>query len=336
MFEQIGRYKIQREIGKGGFGHVYLAYDPMMGRQVAVKVLTEVDDPILIARFRTEAIAAGNLHHRNIVTVHDFGEDQQKHYLVMEFLEGRDLKHIIAAKEPLALWQKVDIMSQIAEGLHCAHQSGVVHRDVKPANVFVMPDLTVKILDFGIARLTESNSTRVTETGLLVGTVRYMAPEHLNGGTVDALADIWSYGVIYYEMLTGLHPFAAQDTASVMYRIMNEEPQRVVSLAPDCPAALHRVVARLLAKRREDRYQNLAEVQYDTIPVLRELKRQQAAGLLTQAASLLDAGRYDEAQPVIRSIQDLDPGNAEAGHLREKLARLGVSGVLGGHYSRSC
>jgi len=328
MFEQFGRYKIQREIGRGGFGHVYLADDPLMNRQVAVKVLTELDDPTLIARFRREAIAAGNLHHRNIVTVYDVGEDQQKHYLVMEFLDGRDLQHIIDAKERLAMWQKVDIMSQIADGLHCAHQSGVVHRDVKPANILVMPDLTVKILDFGIAQLTARNSTRVTETGSLVGTVRYMAPEHLNDGIVDALSDIWSYGVIYYEMLTGRHPFQANDTAALMYRVMHEDPVGVASLAPDCPAALHRIVGRLLAKRRETRYQSLAEVQYDTFPVLRELKRQQAAGLLTQATSLFDAGRYDEAQPVIRSIQDLDPGNAEAGHLRKMLA-LGAPTDLG-------
>lgn len=322
MIEQIGRYKVVRELGRGGFGHVYLAYDPVMDRQVAVKVLTELDDPSMIARFRTEAIAAGNLHHRNIVTIYDFGEDRQQHYLVMEFLDGRDLQRLMAAKDqPLALWQKVDIMSQIAEGLYCAHQSGVVHRDVKPANVIVLRDGTVKILDFGIARLTERDDTRVTKTGFLVGTVLYMAPEQLSDGAVDALSDIWSYGIIYYEILTGRHPFAAQSNESLMYRIMNQDPERVRSLVPDCPESLERIVLRLLAKQRENRYQSLAEVQYDTLPLLRELKRQQATGLLVQAAGLVDGGRYAEAQPIILSILDLDPGNAEGVRLRERIAQ---------------
>ncbi len=322
MAEQIGRYRIEREIGRGGFGHVYLAYDPVMDRKVAVKVLTQLDDPSLIARFRTEAIAAGNLHHRNIVTIYDFGEDGPRHYLVMEYLDGSDLQHLMSSNEPLALWQKVDIMSQIAEGLYCAHQSGVVHRDVKPANVIVMRDGTVKILDFGIARLTERDATRLTRSGFLVGTVLYMSPDQLSDGSVDALSDIWSYGVMYYEILTGRHPFASgQDTGSVMYRIMNQDPERITSIAPECPEALERIVMRLLAKQRENRYQSLAELQYDALPVLRELKRQQAAGLLGQAASLVDDGRYDDAEPLIRSILDLDPGNGEGARLRERLGQ---------------
>jgi hypothetical protein len=321
MIEQIGRYRIVRELGSGGFGHVYLAYDPLMDRQVAVKVLNELDDPTQIARFRTEAIAAGHLHHRNIITVHDFGEDQQRHYLVMEFLEGRDLHRTIRAREQMPMWQKVDIMAQLAEGLQCAHQSGVIHRDIKPANVLVLLDGTVKILDFGIARLTERNTTGVTKTGYLVGTLRYMAPEQLNGGVVDALSDIWSYGVIYHEILTGHHPFEAESTAAVMYRITNHEPDRVSAFAPDCPEALNRIVARLLAKRRESRYQSLAEVQYEAVPVVRELKHQHAMGLMMQAASLAENGRNEEAQRTIRTILDLDPGNAAAIRLQGKLAQ---------------
>jgi len=321
MIEQIGRYRIVRELGRGGFGQVYLAQDPVMDRQVAIKVLTELGDPSVIARFRTEAIAAGNLHHRNIVTIYDFGEEQQRHFLVMEFLDGRDLQKIMSSAEPLALWQKVDIMNQIAEGLYCAHQSGVVHRDVKPANVIVLRDGTVKIVDFGIARLTERDATRLTRSGFLLGTVLYMAPEHLSNGVVDALSDIWSYGVMYYELLTRRHPFPAHDTASQIYHIMNNDPERVSAVAPECPESLDRIVAKLLAKQREFRYQSFAELQYDTVPLLRDLKRQQASNLVNQAAGLVEGGRFDEAQSMVRSILDLDPGNSDGARLRERVTQ---------------
>ena len=151
---QIGRYKVLGELGRGGFGRVYRAYDASMGRTVAIKVLTQRGKEVL-ARFRNEAQVAGNLRHENIVTVYEYGEHEGQPFLAMEYLEGEDLQHILSSRKPLTLLEKCDIMSQVAEGLSCAHRSKVVHRDVKPANIMVRPDGVVKIMDFGIARITQ-------------------------------------------------------------------------------------------------------------------------------------------------------------------------------------
>ena len=169
---QIGKYQIQAELGRGGFGSVYRAYDPTVGRLVAIKVLTAPGDQNLLTRFKNEAAAAGNLRHKNIVTIYDFGDHEGLPYIVMEFLDGEDLQQIISRNQPLTLLQKVSIMLQVADGLYCAHRSGVVHRDVKPANIRLLPDGTVKIMDFGIARLVAGGSggARLTRQGHVIGT----------------------------------------------------------------------------------------------------------------------------------------------------------------------
>jgi serine/threonine protein kinase len=206
MIKNIGRYQIQGEIGKGGFGKVYRAWDPTVNRQVAIKILTVQGDDDLLTRFRNEAAAAGNLHHKNIVTIHDFGEHNGTPYMVMQLLDGENLQDIITHRRPLTLLDKLNIMQEVAEGLHCAHQHGIVHRDVKPANIMILPDDSVQIMDFGIARVTASAS-RQTRTGFVIGTVLYMSPEQfLPNMEADYRADIWAYGVIYYELLTGRHP----------------------------------------------------------------------------------------------------------------------------------
>ena len=185
----------------------------------------------VLARFRNEAAAAGNLNHRNIVTIYDFGEHEGVPYIVMELVDGRDLQKTMASRR-LSLLEKMEIMSQVAEGLHFAHTNGVIHRDVKPANIMVLPDGAVKILDFGIARLKQSNAARQTRTGYLVGTILYMSPEQFQDATVDSLCDIWAYGVVYYEVLTGKYPFEAKDNASLMYKITRVDPPRIRTIAP--------------------------------------------------------------------------------------------------------
>src|SRR5579872_6824567 len=150
--KKIGKYEIQAELGQGGFGRVYRAFDPTVGRPVALKILTAEGSRDVITRFRNEATSAGNLRHRNIVTIYDYGEFNGRPYLAMELLEGEDLTNIIHSRKPLTLLEKMDIMDQVADGLDCAHNNGIVHRDVKPANIRLLPDGTVKILDFGIAR----------------------------------------------------------------------------------------------------------------------------------------------------------------------------------------
>ena len=319
MNNKIGKYEIQAEIGRGGFGQVYRAYDPTVGRVVAIKVMNAIDDPELVARFHREAMAAGNLHNKNIITVYEFGEFEGAPFMVMEYLQGENLQAVIQSGREMTLVEKMRIMSQVAEGLHCAHQHGVIHRDVKPANIMLLPDGTVKIMDFGIARLTDSDSTRQTRTGFLIGTILYMSPEQFRGAKLDLLCDIWAYGVIYYELLTGKHPFAGPDIATTMYRINNEEPPAVRTVVPDCPQELERIVHRALAKEREVRYASLEDLRFDMQPILVDLEKYQASNLLADAHRLLAETQWDAAHSVVRRVLELDPGNKEARQLREQI-----------------
>jgi serine/threonine-protein kinase len=315
MTNSIGKYQIQGEIGRGGFGTVYRAWDPTVHRSVAIKVLTVQGDDDLLTRFRNEAAAAGNLHHRNIVTIHDFGEHNGTPYMVMQLLEGQTLQELMASAQPLTLLQKMNIMGQVADGLYHAHLHGIVHRDVKPPNIMVLPDETVQIMDFGIARLTASAS-RQTRTGFVIGTVLYMAPEQfLPNKVVDHRADIWAYGVIYYQFLAGRHPFAAAEETSVLYQVAHVDPPAISSLVPDCPPALEDVINRLLAKEPELRYSSLRDVQFDLQPVLVDLKREQAAQLLKSAKQFAGEERLEEAQAAAQHTLELDPSNREAHQL---------------------
>ena len=319
MSKTIGKYQIQGEVGRGGFGTVYRAWDPTVNRAVAIKVLTLAGDADLLTRFRNEAAATGNLHHRNIVTIHDFGEQDGVPYMVMQLLDGETLQELQAKKTPLTLVQKMHIMGQVADGLNYAHQHGLVHRDVKPANIMIMPDQSVQIMDFGIARVTASTS-RQTRTGFVVGTVLYMAPEQfLPGKAVDHRTDIWAYGVMYYELLTGKHPFSGPDEMSTLYQVAHVEPEPVRSLAPDVPGALEEVIHRLLSKDPDLRYSSLREVNYDTQPIVVELKREQAAELVVRARQLASQEQFEEAQKTAHEILELDPSNREAHSLLQSL-----------------
>src|ERR1051325_11195026 len=212
MSTRIARYEIQAELGHGAFGRVYRAYDPLMNRRVAIKVLIAEGDPDMLARFRSEAGTTASLKHKNIVTVHDFGEHEGQPYLVMELVEGDNLHKIIYGQDPLTLLDKLNILFQVAEGLSYAHDSKVIHRDIKPSNIMLLPDGTVKIMDFGIARVTTKDGTRRTQQGFLIGTISYMAPEQFTrGADPDALADIFAFGDVCYELFAGSHPFPGVD-----------------------------------------------------------------------------------------------------------------------------
>jgi serine/threonine protein kinase len=319
MLARIGKYEIRDELGKGGFGQVYLGLDPTMDRLVAIKVLSAGGDSSLLIRFQTEATAAGNLNHKNIVTVYEFGEDRGMFFLAMEYLAGQDLQKVIDSAGSRSVLDKMRIMTQIAEGLLCAHQGGVVHRDVKPANIMLLPDGTVKVMDFGIARLTKENSARLTQTGYLIGSVSHMAPEQFRGVEADVLCDIWAYGTIYYELLTGHNPFHAADAPSTMYKITNVNPDHVRTASPDCPEALERVIAGLLEKDRGSRYQSLEDVLFETTPILLDLQKGEVTRLISQARSLIDSGKIDDAHLVVRKILALDSMNTEGRALREQL-----------------
>ena len=319
MIKRIGKYEIQGELGRGGSGRVYRALAPTVGRPVAIKVLTTEADGSLVNRFRHEAVAVGNLKHKNIVTVYEFGEFQGKQYLAMEYLDGEDLHRVLSSGKRLTLRQKMRIMREVADGLDYAHRHGVVHRDVKPANIMLLSDGNVKIMDFGIARLTRENSTRLTQTGFLVGTLHYMSPEQLNNCEVDPLCDIWAYGVIYYELIAGENPFHARGTAAVMFKVVSSTPPPLSHLVPECPKELDKILGKLLERDRDARYQSFEDVQFDVEPVLAKLQKQEAVELVINATQLCRDGALEQADALIRQAIDLDPGNVEARRLREEV-----------------
>jgi serine/threonine-protein kinase len=316
---RIGKYEVESELGRGGFGRVYKAFDPTVNRPVAIKILTELDSPELLARFKTEASATGNLHHPNIVTIYEFGMDNNSPYLVMEYLEGQDLQQVIAARQPLSLLEKVRIMAQVAQGLHSAHRNLIVHRDVKPSNIRVLPNGEVKVMDFGIARLLQQSNTRLTRQGDMIGTIKYMAPEQFHGVEADALCDIFAYGLVFYELLSGKNPFEASDSRTMMYKLVSEQPAPLSETAPDCPPALEHIVMRALEKAREDRYQSLEDLLLDLQPVVMSLQKARAEELLHEARGFFNSGEIVQVEPILRNSLELDPMNPEAKKLRAQL-----------------
>jgi serine/threonine-protein kinase len=321
MVERIGRYEVQAEIGRGGFGRVFRAFDPTVGRQVAIKTLHAGGDHELLVRFRNEAAAAGKLRHHNIVIIHDYGEQGGEPYIVMELLDGEDLQRVIHSRRQLTLIQKLEIMRQGAEGLGHAHENGVVHRDVKPANMMLLPDRNLKIMDFGIAFVNQLAGTRLTKTGAVPGTLKYMAPEQFQGASNDALSDIFSFGVTSYELISGHHPFDGPTQPSVMFNIMQGEPRSLREILAECPEALDQVVLRCLSKQRDLRYSAFTELLLDLRPILIDLQQDQARALFSKAERLVAAGNPEEAQTLLRQGLELDPSNRTGRRLQQSLQR---------------
>jgi serine/threonine-protein kinase len=259
----IGRYDIIEMVGKGGMGVLYRGHDPKLERDVAVKMM-HVDftgDDTARERFQREARAVARLQHRNVVTIHELGDLDGTPYIVMEFLSGQDLEHILkSTTSTLPLVKKLDIGIQLCEGLGYAHDQGIVHRDIKPGNVRVLEDGTVKILDFGIAKFAMSS---VTQSGTVMGTPSYMAPEQIMGQPVDGRADLFSTGVLLYELLAGKKPFVGDSPTSVVYQIMHGEATSIRELVPDLPDALAEVVSRALEKDPAQRYAKASELASD-------------------------------------------------------------------------
>jgi serine/threonine-protein kinase len=257
--ERIGKYRILGEIGRGTMGEVLKALDPVLNRQVALKTLSHRVGPAdeALERFQREARAAALLKHPNIVTIHDFGEEHGVLYMAMELLEGTDLRDAIDNDSLETLDEKLDIMDQVLGALDHAHRAGVVHRDVKPANIHLGPDRQVKIMDFGLARLSTSE---MTQEGIVLGTPNYMSPEQALGDKVDGRSDLFSIGAVLYELLSGHKPFEADSTPSVLYQVVHKEPPPIQRWVPDVPAPLVAVVNRALDKNREKRFQTAGEM----------------------------------------------------------------------------
>jgi hypothetical protein len=262
--ERIGRYRVVELIGRGGMGSVYKAHDPFLDRMLAIKVMTEGAEVGSEAheRFLREARSAARLNHPNIITVYELGQDQGQVFIAMELLEGEPLSRLIGRVPPMPLPRKVSVMAQICDGLGFAHQGGVIHRDIKPANIFVMFNGPVKILDFGIARLSSSELTR---TGLLMGTPNYMSPEQARGGRSDARSDIFSVGVVFYELVSGRKPFVGENHFQTMEKVRSEEPPPLGEIVPGLPPGLAHAINRALEKDPEARYQTLEELRSDLL-----------------------------------------------------------------------
>jgi len=258
-YRRLGKYELHQLLGEGAMGIVWKAYDTVLRRYVALKLLSasfrKTKD--MHERFLREARAAGAIQHANIVTVYDLGESDGQLFIAMELVEGRDLSDMIALRDPLALERKLDIAIEVLIGLHFAHQRGVIHRDVKPSNVRVMPDGRVKIMDFGIARLQKADATG---SGAIVGTPTYMAPEQITNGAITPATDVFSVGCMLYELLCYQRPFEAESVHGVLYQVLTTEPRPLRTVAPSIPAALERVVAKAMNKVPHERYESAGQM----------------------------------------------------------------------------
>jgi len=280
--DTIGKYTIQEVIGRGGMGTVYRARDTVIGREVAIKVIAEhvASIPNVKERFYQEAISAGRLTHEHIMTIYDVGENDGRPFLVMELLDGRDLRSMFDSGDAPGLERKLEIAIQISRGLAYAHARGVVHRDIKPENVRILSTGRLKILDFGIARV-ESETRTMTHSS--IGTPRYMSPEQVRGKQIDHRTDIFSFGVLLYELLSGVNPFDGSHVTAVIYKILHEEPEPVKVDDERLSADLQRIVAGCLEKDVDKRYPDFTAVIHDLEDVLS--KRQ------SDASTLLDDRR---------------------------------------------
>ena len=269
MLEKIGKYEVSEQIGVGGFGAVYRGRDPFIKRTVAIKTC-QVNDEEIKHRFFREAELAGNLHHRHITTIYDFGVENGIPYIVQEFLTGEDLDKKIKRGDPIPMARKVEILMAIADGLAYAHNGSIVHRDVKPANVRILDDGTVKVMDFGIAKSLQTESN-LTQTGITLGTSAYLAPEQIRGEPIDRRTDIFALGVLSYELLTYRKPFRGEHLSTVLYKILNDTPEPIGSLVQDAPPALIAAVSRAMAKSPDERYPTMEAFRKDLQAVFREL-----------------------------------------------------------------
>ncbi len=302
----LGRYVIAERVGRGGMGALYRGTDPVLDREVAIKVMHAdfSGDENARPRFFREARAAAKLQHRNIVTIFEFDEEDGVPYIVMEFLRGRNLSARMSAPPALALEEKLDIVDQLCTGLSFAHLQGVVHRDVKPANVWVQDDGTVKLLDFGIAKVSSSTMTIGSD---IMGSAPYMAPEQVEGQQVDGRADIFSAGAILYELLSGRRPFLGDSATAVMMQIIGSEPSPISQLVPDLPAPLVAAVGRALQKSPDKRYASAQLFAAD----LRQIRRS------LQVSSDLDSGSFGEsraAKTVLLPGPSTQSPGAQGGH----------------------
>ena len=257
------RYEIVKSIGEGGMANVYLAVDLILNRKVAIKILRGdlANDEKFIRRFQREALAASSLSHPNIVEMYDVGEDNGNYYIVMEYIEGKTLKQLLKKRGHLTVGEAVDIMLQITDGMVHAHDSYIIHRDLKPQNIMIQEDGQIKITDFGIAMAL--NSTQLTQTNSVMGSVHYLPPEQASGKGSTIKSDIYSMGILFYELLTGVLPFKGDNAVEIALKQMKEAIPSVRKQNPNIPQSVENIIIRATAKNPKNRYNDTREMYND-------------------------------------------------------------------------
>ncbi|MBW4083978.1 Stk1 family PASTA domain-containing Ser/Thr kinase [Paenibacillus sp. S150] len=309
-----GRYQVIERIGGGGMALVYRAHDILLNRNVAIKVLRNqfVHDEEFIRRFRREAQSAASLSHPNVVSIYDVGQEDEIHYIVMEYIEGKNLNEIIKERAPLQVDESVRIASQICDALDHAHQNQIIHRDIKPHNILIGRNGRVKVTDFGIARAV--TSTTITQTGSVVGSVHYFSPEHAKGVTTGEKSDLYSLGIVLYQMLTGVLPFLGESPISVALKHLQEEFEEPRLLNPLIPQSVENVILRSMRKNPEERYQSAKEMLQDLETCLLPERR-------SESKALFNDDEDEDRTRVIPAIKPMQRGLGSRGGGEDRMRR---------------
>jgi len=317
--QYLGKYEIISELGRGAMGAVYKARDPLIDRLVALKTITsgQSTQSNLLERFYQEARSAGALQHPNIVTIYELGHEKTTPFIAMEYLEGESLDRIIEQHPVLPLSVKLGYIVRVCDALSYAHQHNVVHRDVKPANVMVTKEGVVKVVDFGIARLTDMS---MTQPNMMIGSRAYMSPQLYKGERADSRSDIWALGVSLYELLAYRRPFTGDSEAELMFHIIYEKPEDILPLSPECTEDLAAIVFKMLEKKSEDRYQSMDDVLHAIEPLWKAAQQSTVSGLLADCKELVAAKDLQRAQALLRKALHIDVGNSQAKSMLEKVS----------------
>ncbi|MGB2638353.1 MAG: protein kinase [Candidatus Acidiferrum sp.] len=333
----LGKYEIISELGRGAMGAVYKARDPLIDRLVALKTITggPTAQTNLLDRFYQEARSAGALQHPNIVTIYELGHEKNTPFIAMEYLEGDSLDKIIDQRPVLPLSVKLGYIVRVCDALAYAHQHNVVHRDIKPANIMVTKEGVVKVVDFGIARLTDMS---MTQPNMMIGSRAYMSPQLYKGERADPRSDIWALGVSLYELLAYRRPFTGDSEAELMFHIIYEKPEDLQSHSPECTEELAPIVNRMLEKKSEDRYQSMEDVLHALEPIWKTAQQATVTGLLADCQELVAAKDLQRAQALLRKALHIDVSNSQAKSMLEKvsieLRRSEIQPRLKEHLSR--